>query len=148
MECDGCTLCCKVLDIPWMDSPRGFYCKECEPDVGCKIWDTVSEDCKNFSCAYRSIDKIDIKYRPDKCGVVFEKATDTIFFGTIDPHLNDLNETVINQINSFLAKGFSCVLQHAWLPNPIVFNTEDRTSDDVWNELKEVVKKKYDSTSL
>lgn len=141
MECDGCTLCCKVLDIPWMNSPAGEYCKECEPGVGCKIWDSVPEHCKKYNCAYRLVEKVNINLRPDKSGVVFEKATDKIFFGTITEGVYMLNEETIAQINKFLEKGFSVVLRHLEIREHCVFNTEDRTSDDVWKEYKEAVNK-------
>jgi hypothetical protein len=148
MECNGCTICCKVLDVPWMNSPKGFYCKECDPGIGCKIWENVPEDCKSFACAYQQIDNINIEYRPDKCGIVFEKATDTIFLGTIDQVLNEFNDTVHKMIQIFLDKGFSVILKHTFLRHPILFNTEDRTPDSVWDEYKGAVKERHDSTSI
>lgn len=137
MKCDGCTLCCKLLDIYWMDSPKGEYCKECEPEVGCEIWENVPEDCKKYKCAYNQAEGIDIKYRPDNCGVIFEKATDTIFYGTIDDNVMVLGDTANEQIGIFLKKGFSVVLRYLGTPTPLVFNTEDRTAEDVWKEIKE-----------
>lgn len=36
MKCGDCTLCCKLLDISWMNSPVNEYCKECDINIGCK----------------------------------------------------------------------------------------------------------------
>jgi len=112
MKCDGCTLCCKVLPVPWMNSPQGEYCKECEPNKGCKIWETVPEDCKKYKCFYNRIESLDSKYRPDNCGIVFERATKTIFYGTIDSDISMLNNVANKMIKFFVSEGFSVVLKH------------------------------------
>jgi len=61
MECGNCTICCKILDIPWMDSPAGEYCKECNEGIGCKIYNTAPKDCLGFKCAYNQVDNISIE---------------------------------------------------------------------------------------
>ena len=109
MECDGCTLCCKLLNIPWMDSPAGEYCRECEPGVGCKIYDNAPKDCLDFYCAYNQVEKVSKNLRPDKCGVIFERFDD-IMFGTIDPEKNQLSKDIVGQIEFFILEGFSIVL--------------------------------------
>lgn len=109
MECDGCTLCCKLLNIPWMDSPAGEYCRECEPGVGCKIYDHAPKKCLDFYCAYNQMEKVSKNLRPDKCGVIFERYDD-IMFGTIDPEHNQLSKDIVGQIEFFILEGFSIVL--------------------------------------
>lgn len=59
MECDGCTLCCELLNIPWMDSPPGELCKHCN-GTGCDIYDTAPKDCLLYECAYVQMDKASI----------------------------------------------------------------------------------------
>jgi hypothetical protein len=119
-----------------MDSPEGEYCKECEPEVGCKIYTTIPEKCKSYKCAYNLMKNISTDFRPDKCGVVFEKATDKIFYGTLDTDFV-MSDIIDYQIKSFLEKGFSVALRHIELEAPIIFNSEDTTSEKVWGELKE-----------
>ena len=109
MKCDGCTLCCKLLDIDWMDSPAGEYCKECEPGVGCKIYKNAPDKCLKFRCAYNQMEKASIDMRPDKCGVIFERLDD-IIIGTVDPEVERLNENVLGQLEYFKDEGFSLVL--------------------------------------
>ena len=137
MECDGCTLCCKMLNIAWMDSPEGEYCKECEPDIGCKIWENVPEDCKKYKCLYNQLDNLDIVYRPDFCGVVFEKATETIIYGIIDDDVAMLNDDANNMIGTFLSKGYSVVLRSLESEPLFIFEAEGRTAHEVFKEIKE-----------
>jgi len=137
MKCDGCTLCCKLLSISWMNSPEGEYCKECDQDIGCKIWENVPEYCKEYKCAYNQAENIDEKYRPDKCGIIFEKATDSIFYGTVDNDIAVLGRTANEQIEQMLAKGFSVVLKMTRIKSFLILNAESKTTEDVWKEIKE-----------
>lgn len=109
MKCDGCTLCCKLLDVKWMDSPAGEYCRECDPDVGCKIYDSAPKRCLEFKCAYNQMDKVSINLRPDNCRVIFERLED-IIIGTVDPEIGQLNQDVLMQLDNFVRQGFSFVL--------------------------------------
>lgn len=136
MNCEGCTLCCKLFNIPWMNSPEGKYCEKCEPDKGCKIYDTIPEKCKSYKCAYNQAPNLNTDLRPDKCGIVFEKATDKIFYGTLDTNFV-MNDVIDKQIKSFLEKGFSVVLRHLYIPAPVIFNSENTTAENIWKELKE-----------
>jgi hypothetical protein len=120
-----------------MGSPPGEYCKECEIGSGCKIWKNVPKHCKSYKCFYRQMENLDPKYRPDRTGIVFEKATDTIFYGTIDNDLSTLNDVANEMIKIFLDRGFSVVLNRSDADMPFVFNTEGRTAEDVWKEIKE-----------
>jgi len=109
MECDGCTLCCKLLDIPWMDSPSGHVCKFCEIGVGCRIYDKAPKDCLEFKCAYAQMEKANIKMRPDHCHVIFEKMADDMIYGTLDPYF-EINEHVKIQIGLFHKEGMTVII--------------------------------------
>lgn len=109
MKCDGCTLCCKLLPVPWMDSPAGEYCKECEPDIGCRIYKNAPEKCLEFKCAYNQMKSVSINMRPDKCGVIFERLDD-IIIGTIDPEIGLLSKDILGQMDAFINQGFSFIL--------------------------------------
>ncbi len=137
MDCDGCTMCCKLLPIADMDSPSGVYCKECNITVGCKIYNKRPEDCKMFNCAYKQVEIINTDLNPDKCGVIFEKATSKIFLGTIDDSVFCLPDIVKVQIDMFLKQGFSVVLRHLKIKTPYVFCAEGYKADKVLEEMKE-----------
>lgn len=133
MDCDGCTLCCKLLPVPWMDSLAGKYCRECDVDKGCKIYNTISKKCLQFNCAYSQAENAPINLRPDKCEVVFEKILDKVFIGTIDKNLKQLNKDANGQIASFLNQGFSVVLFHQNIKKPFIYPCKGESEDQVWD---------------
>lgn len=45
--------------------------------------------------------------RPDKCGIVFEKLSDRIFFGTV---FKDPTKEAVGQVDAFVEQGFSVFL--------------------------------------
>lgn len=139
MNCDGCTMCCKLLNISWMDSPQGELCKECDEGKGCKIYDTAPKKCLEYSCAYNQIKKASTDLRPDNCNVIFEKITDDIFIGTIDPKEKRLQEVVKDQINSFLQEGFSVVLFNQRLDTPFIHPVQGVTANEVWTAIQKIM---------
>jgi hypothetical protein len=141
MECGECTLCCKLIDIPWMKSPPLEYCSKCIPGKGCGIWDNVPKDCKEYECAYRQMDNISIMLRPDNCHMIFEKLTEDIFLGLLEPGYA-MNKDVHGQINAFIHDGFS-VLISAFKNNvPLVISANGKESKDVYKEVVDLLAKK------
>lgn len=143
MECDGCTLCCKLLHIPWMNSPAGEYCKECEENVGCKIYNSAPKECLKYRCAYHQMEKVGIELRPDKCGVIFEKITEDIFIALSVNSLH-LKNIVRRQIDVLIKDGFSVALSKL-NKIPIILTAAGKSKEEVYNAVKE---KHYDSTKL
>ena len=146
MECDGCTLCCTLLNIHWFDSLAGEDCSFCDVGVGCTIFDDVPEDCKNYSCLYNQAEKCSENIRPDKCGVIFEKVTDEIFIGTVDYRLQKLNNDAKGQIISLMNEGFSVVLL-SLRRTPIVHNANGHDKEEVWSIIKKKIEG-FNGTSL
>lgn len=146
MECDGCTLCCKLLPVPWMNSPAYEYCKECEPDKGCKIYENVPKKCLGFECAYNQIKCAPIELRPDKCGIVFERIFE-IFIGTLDLNTN-VSDVAKGQIDSFVNQGFPVVLFRGNLITPLIFPTKEMTSKQTWSLIQRERKRRYGSSSI
>lgn len=138
MECDGCTLCCKLFPIPDLNLKAGQECEYAIPGNGCKIYEDRPNDCRKCECSYYQVENTSIDLRPDKCGVIFEKATDNIFIGTIDSDVRIFGNVVKAQIQSFLKEGFSVVLQHGDIENPYIFYADGYTADDVRDELEEL----------
>jgi len=134
MECDGCTVCCKLIEIPWMDSPRGEYCKECEPNVGCRIYDHAPEECLKFRCAYNQVPKCNINLRPDKLGIIFDKITDDVFIGTVNPDVL-ISEEAQKQVALFVKEGFGVVLFNDKISKPMVFSPKGKNPREIWNEV-------------
>ena len=134
-------MCCKLLNIEWMDSPAGKNCRECDPGKGCKIYDHAPKKCLEFYCAYNQMADVSINLRPDKCRVIFERVTDDIFIGTVDPNVERLNDDVRGQIQAFLNEGFSVVLFNQKIKEPFIQAAKGRTISEVWDVVKEEIKK-------
>jgi hypothetical protein len=65
-SCDGCTLCCKLLEIAELDKPRGCWCPYCDQKRGCEIYDERPEPCSGFYCGYRRIPHLDDRWKPSR----------------------------------------------------------------------------------
>ena len=108
-NCGTCTLCCKLPQIPSVESPIGVYCKHCVPDVGCKIYHVRPEECREFQCMWSQMEYAGVEMRPDKCHIVFEKVTDNIIFGRLDDGYI-LSPLVLGQLHAFRNEGFSVLI--------------------------------------
>ena len=124
-----------------MDSPAGKYCKECEPDKGCKIYNHAPKRCLEFNCAYSQMERVSTDLRPDNCDVIFEKITEDVFIGTMDPDVKRLKPVVSGQIEAFRNDGFSIVLFNQKISEPLIIPADGHTREEVWNKVKEERKK-------
>lgn len=136
MECDGCTLCCKLLDIPWMDSTSNKWCTECKPGIGCKIYNTASTKCKDYKCAFAQMERAGLGFRPDICHVIFERATINIMHGLLDPDY-DLGDKVKQQIQYFVNEGLSVIITSAKWKEPRIWAAKNMTAKYVYDAMKE-----------
>lgn len=89
-SCEGCTMCCKLLDIAILDKPRGTWCPHCDMKRGCTIYATRPEPCQSFYCGYRRIPALDERWKPSRAKflVNFESAANRIAIHT-DPQRAD-----------------------------------------------------------
>ena len=133
MICAECTICCKYLPVPWMNSPAGEYCIECEPGVGCKIEATKPAGCVAFACMYNQMISCSPDFRPDRCGVIFEKISTTLIFGTA---ITNTSSMLLSQLIDFRRQGYSVVLDHFDERRLSIFNVAGRTPDDVFTEFQ------------
>lgn len=112
MDCGSCTLCCELLPIPEIKKPASVLCSNCTINKGCNIYNNRPKSCKNFDCLYLQSDDMDISLRPNECGVMFEKVTTKIYFGTESSKnagsWKDLN--VFNYIKSLNDEGITVVI--------------------------------------
>ena len=136
MECGECTLCCKLLHIPDMNSPVGVYCAGCDPNVGCNIYDKRPEECRTFQCSWSQMEKAHIDLKPENCGVIFEKVNDTLMFGSIDGNLKDMSDLIKSQIKSFGKEGFSVMMQQFNPHKFMCFTVKGTNKDEIIKALK------------
>lgn len=147
-NCNGCTLCCKLLNIDSTNSPKNELCKHCEEYKGCTIYKTRPQECKEFNCAYAQWKKASLKLRPDKCGVIFERCGEDIFIGTISPIEKRLVSIAKRQIDSFLQEGFSVILFHSKIEGPYIQPAKGYTPKKVWKAFQTEVATISDSPNL
>ena len=84
--CGGCTLCCKVLEIPELGKPINVWCPFCDIGRGCKIYPSRPQSCKKFLCGWLQDPIIPESLRPDQCGVVIEKLPGySVHLALMDP---------------------------------------------------------------
>ena len=107
MECGECSLCCTLCEVKDLNKPAGV---PCEHNVKrCEIYKTRPKGCRDFNCAYAQMEQVNIAMRPDNCGVVFEKMSDTKVLGMLDPNRKEYPH-VKGQIDFFKRSGFEVVI--------------------------------------
>jgi hypothetical protein len=75
-DCDGCTMCCKLLAIDVLNKPRGKWCGHCNARSGCRIYQTRPEPCRNFYCGYRRIAGLDERWKPSHAKFLINYETE------------------------------------------------------------------------
>jgi hypothetical protein len=83
--CGTCTLCCKVLGVDEVSTPRSAWCQHCDKKSGCKIYDQRPSACREFICLWLVDTSVPDDLRPDKCKVVFYANEHDCFVADCDP---------------------------------------------------------------
>lgn len=105
--CQSCTACCTAFIIEKLNKEKNTKCIHC--NFGCSIHETKPYECSSFNCAYIQSNVNNENLRPDKCGIIFEKISETQFLGTIVQGVK-LSDTAKKQINSFKSQGYSVLI--------------------------------------
>lgn len=82
--CGECKECCRACNIKEINKPSGVLCWLYQEGQGCSIHDTKPNDCKTYQCVWITQKNIDVKYRPDKLGVIFEQPYNCSFWMGIE----------------------------------------------------------------
>lgn len=69
-DCDGCTLCCKVMNVPQLEAPAGTWCRHCDAAKGCAIHATRPQVCRDFFCMYITNKNLGPEWKPSACKFV------------------------------------------------------------------------------
>lgn len=89
-----------------------------------------------------------INLRPDKCGVIFEKVTDTIFIGTVDPKLKRFTEPFKQQVKKFVQQGIAVILFKKDMETPFIYATRFRTPREIWVEFQNEIRNKHGISTI
>jgi len=65
-SCQGCTMCCKLMEVDALGKPRGAWCGHCDQKRGCTIYETRPDACRIFYCGYLRIPMLDERWKPSK----------------------------------------------------------------------------------
>ena len=85
-DCGACTLCCKVYDVPAVESVAGSWCRHCQPGRGCGIHETRPEHCRAFFCLWMTQDFLGPDWKPDRSRFVLTMDPGTRWlFAQVDP---------------------------------------------------------------
>ena len=75
-DCDGCTLCCRVMRVPEIHKPQWELCPDCEAGAGCRIYMTRPGECEEFLCGYRTRESLPERWHPKICHMVIQISRD------------------------------------------------------------------------
>jgi len=139
MNCGECTLCCKLPYIPTTNSKVNEWCKCFNEDKRCNDYNNRPNECKTYLCTYAQMKHTHLDLRPDKCGVIFDKISDTLILGSTNIAINNLSYLVKEQIKYFGKDGFSVAIQQYEPYKFIGILLEGETKENVMKMLKDKV---------
>lgn len=85
-DCGSCTLCCKVYEVPAVESAAGSWCRHCLPGRGCGIHETRPQHCRSFFCLWMTQDFLGPDWKPEKSRFVLTMDPTTRWlFAQVDP---------------------------------------------------------------
>ncbi len=69
-SCGTCTLCCKVYDVPAVESVAGEWCRHARSGRGCAIHAERPEHCRAFHCLWMTEGWLGPEWKPDRAKMV------------------------------------------------------------------------------
>jgi len=69
-SCDGCTLCCKVMEAAPIGKPAGTWCTHCIRGVGCGIHETRAPVCREYHCGWLIDGSLSEEWRPERAHLI------------------------------------------------------------------------------
>ena len=107
-DCGECTWCCFHTEATSFEKKNGWciYCKN-----GCFIYNQRPDVCRNFDCIWRMEDDVPESYRPDRCGVMFERPFGSrTYIGHINPGTSPDKDKIAVFVRKINQIGHSVVL--------------------------------------
>jgi hypothetical protein len=94
-DCDGCTLCCKLMPIESVGKKAFEWCTHCNPKTGCTIYENRYEECKIFQCLWTwaegTLGELIKELKPNKVKFImtYNHSTETIEITPDDTYKNN-----------------------------------------------------------
>ena len=136
-KCGECNLCCDIPEVKKIEKPAWSLCSNYDTKCkNCKIYELRPKECSGFQCAYIQMKKVNIALRPDKCGVMFERISINIFYGSLYS-TDKLSMIAENQISMFNNQGFTVILSSPKWKEPKIFLNIHHNKKQIIKEIKE-----------
>ena len=85
-SCDGCTLCCKVMEVKAIAKPGGKWCPHCKTGAGCGIYETRPLACATYVCGYLTLPELGPEWKPALSRLIVPSmVTDGSIIVRVDP---------------------------------------------------------------
>ena len=89
-NCDGCTLCCKVMRVDVLNKPGGKWCQHCKIGEGCGIHEMRPDECRAFYCGYLTYPVFDERWKPSVAHLLARMDSGSGWVGIhVDPQRPD-----------------------------------------------------------
>jgi hypothetical protein len=69
-SCDGCTLCCRVMEATTLGKPMGVMCGHCTVGSGCGIHEVRPAECRNYHCGWLIDASLGEEWRPELAHII------------------------------------------------------------------------------
>lgn len=135
--CGGCTACCDLFPVRALAKPPNTKCQHC--DAGCLIHETRPQECRDFDCMWLQ-STAPIEIRPDRCGIIFEKLSDRLIYGSV---LQPITAEGARQAHAFVGQGFSVVLAKNTGGAPRLLLNPKHTKESVDQEFRQHLEDRY-----
>jgi hypothetical protein len=73
-SCGSCSLCCKVVGVDELAKPIGAWCRHCNRQNGCAIYDTRPASCRMFICQWMLAENLGPEWKPDRAKFALLKS--------------------------------------------------------------------------
>lgn len=105
-SCDGCTLCCRVLEATTLNKPAGVLCQHCVVGKGCGIHETRGAECRDYHCGWLIDGSLGPEWQPERAHIIITYDLDG---RRLNAHADPLypsawrNEPYYSQLKSWAA---------------------------------------------
>jgi hypothetical protein len=73
-SCGSCSLCCKVVGVDELAKPIGVWCRHCNRQSGCAIYETRPASCRMFICQWMRAEDLGPEWKPDRAKFALLKS--------------------------------------------------------------------------
>ncbi len=142
-RCEECSWCGFFTAVPELAKPTNQWCCFCKPGEGCGAYNLRPSSCKEYICLYLANHWLPKIYRPDQCGVMFEKLYDSnVFLAMVDPDrpnswMVGLGRKVIVKLRE---DGFSVVVHNGIKNQKHIILADGDTKDNVFSGIRHAVR--------